>query len=564
MLNNLPNIKVKSRFLSGRKYFLLIAYHLSLITFSSAQAPLAKQWDKTFGGIQNEWLFGFQQTADGGYILAGHTNSDSTGDITEPNRDTTLGTDDYWMIKTDYAGNKLWEKRFGGNNFDYLLDMQQTSDGGYILGGTSYSGATGDKSDPIFDTTSQIFQKGDYWIVKTDSLGNKQWDKSFGGCDADQLTSVQQTPDGGYILGGTTMSDSCGDISHHINGYSQFWVVKTDSLGNMQWDKCYGGNYSEVLQSLRVTPDGGYMFSGFTESDASGDVSEPTRGAYDYWFLKTDAAGVKQWDKRCGGLLNDFGNWVKCTHDGGYIMSGTSSSDSSGDKSENCFGVSDGWVVKLDAAGNQQWDKTFGGTGNEPGYSYIMQTSDEGYLFSIASLSDSSGNKTENNIPGYEQTWIVKTDSLGTIEWDKTIFVYGHCASAMTLQANDGCYLLANFNNGTIGGYKTQPNWDTANSAYDLWMIKFCDSTLTTGVQSIFQNPQSAISIYPNPAAELLVVNGQWSGKEAIEIYDMFGRKVLQNVIRNPKSEITINISSLSSGIYFLHAGNKVRKFIKK
>jgi hypothetical protein len=551
-----------------KKFLLLLQLSISNFQLSIAQAPLVKQWDYRFGGFENESLIDFKKTADGGYILAGYCNSDSSGNVTEHNRDTLYATEDYWMLKTDASGNKQWDKRFGGSYYDYIWEIQQTADGGYILGGKSHSGANGDKTEPSQDTTSSLWQQGDYWIVKTDSLGNKQWDKTFGGCDWDELISLQQTPDGGYILGGSSNSDSCGDVASHSKGFADFWVVKTDAVGNMQWQKRYGGSDADILWSLKVTPDGGYIFAGTTNSDVSGDVSEPTRGAQDFWLLKTDAAGAKQWDKRFGGNSNDQLYDLKLTNDGGYIIAGSSLSGVSGDKTEPGYGGYDGWVVKTDALGNKQWDKDFGGTGHEEWYPFIYQTNDNGYLFSITSLSDSSGNKTEDNVPGPEQTWVVKTDSLGTIEWDKTLFIQGNCAMGITTQADDGCYVFANFNNGSVGYYKSQPNWDPNNSSFDFWMIKFCDTTLTT---SVTQLSQSHFTLYPNPAGkELKIKNAELRVKEVV-IYDLFGRRVLlskdgrqKSEVGGRKSEMTINISSLSPGIYLLKAGNEIRKFVKE
>src|SRR4051812_38626369 len=122
------------------------------------------------------------------------------------------------------------------------------------------------------------------------------------------------------------------------------------------------------------------MLGGTTSSDSSGDVSQHQRGSEDFWFFKINAAGDKKREKRFGGMYGDIGNSLKLTADGGYIMAGTSNSDSSGDKSENVYGGWDGWVVKIDSLGNKQWDKDLGGSGQEPGYSYIIQTSDKGYL----------------------------------------------------------------------------------------------------------------------------------------------------------------------------------------
>jgi hypothetical protein len=172
-----------------------------------AQTPPPKQWDKRFGGTDWDELWSIQQTTDGGYILGGYSNSGIGDDKTEDSR----GIDDYWVVKTDATGNKQWDKRFGGTDYDELLSIQQTKDGGYILGGQSSSGIGGDKTED---------SRGgeDYWIVKTDADGNKQWDKRFGGTDDDRLYSIQQTKDGGYILGGESISGIGGDKTEDRRG----------------------------------------------------------------------------------------------------------------------------------------------------------------------------------------------------------------------------------------------------------------------------------------------------------------------------------------------------------
>jgi hypothetical protein len=197
-----------------------------------AQVPV-KQWDKDFGGSSSSSndLTSLQQTTDGGYILGGFSDSPAGGDKTQPSQ----GSFDYWVVKIDAGGNKQWDKTFGGSSGDRLTSLHQTADGGYILGGYSSSGAGGDKT--------QASKGGDdYWVVKIDASGNKQWDKTFGGSNQDYLSSLQQTTDGGYILGGYSSSGSGGEKTQPSQGSFDYWVVKIDAGGNKQWDKGFGGS----------------------------------------------------------------------------------------------------------------------------------------------------------------------------------------------------------------------------------------------------------------------------------------------------------------------------------
>ena len=178
-----------------------------------------KLWDKTFGGTNFDWLLSLQQTTDGGYILGGTSFSDTSGNKTQPNRDNTGATPDYWIVKIDSLGYQQWDKVCGGTGYDYLNAVRQTPDGGYILGGYSESGIGGDKTQPNWDTINPISQ--DYWIVKTDALGNKLWDKDFGGTQVDMLYTLELTSDGGYILGGASSSSVSGDKTQPT------WVPQT-------------------------------------------------------------------------------------------------------------------------------------------------------------------------------------------------------------------------------------------------------------------------------------------------------------------------------------------------
>jgi len=452
-----------------KKTFLLFNFTFCILHFAFSQNPLVKQWDKRYGGTSTDILSSFQETNDGGFILGGYSSSAVSGDKSQP----SWGTSDYWIVKLNSLGNLEWEKNFGGNTDEYFYSIQQTSDGGYILGGYSLSGISGDKTQANWGVY-------DYWIVKTDSLGNKQWDKDLGGIDGDVLLSLQQTSDGGYILGGWSYSGISGDKSQNTWGVADYWIVKTDSLGNKIWDKNFGGIYQDFLYSVQQTSDGGYILGGSSNSGNTGDKTQAGWGDHDYWIVKTDSLGNKIWDKDFGGANYDELISLQQTSDKGYILGGYSNSNISGDKTQNSYGGNDFWIVKIDSLGNKQWDKDFGGAGEEDEFGNAVQTSDGGYLFAGTSYSFISGTKTENNL-GPEQSWVLKTDSSGNVLWDKTIFTTGHEEVGLAIQTKDGCYAFANYDNGAIGGYRTQPNWDTTcigvGCTYDYWIVKFCDST---------------------------------------------------------------------------------------
>ena len=339
-----------------------------------------EEWDKTFGGTGYDRANSVQQTSDGGYIIAGDTNSYGAG------------SGDFWLVKTDSSGKKKWDKTFGGTGYDRAFSVQQTSDSGYIIAGGTDSYGTG---------------SGSFWLVKTDSSGKKQWDKTFSGTGYYHANSVQQTSDGGYILAGGTWS--------YDMGFRDFWLVKTDSSGNKQWDKTFGGTVSGYARSVQQTSDGGYIIAGETTYAGSGD----------FWLVKTDSSGKKQWDKTFGGTEYDSAKSVQQTSDGGYIIAGVTNSYGAGS--------SDFWLVKTDSSGNKQWNKTFGGTEYDSAKS-VQQTSDGGYI--IAGVTNSYG-------AGSSDFWLVKTDSSGNKQWNKTFGGTEYDSAKSVQQTSDGGYITA-------------------------------------------------------------------------------------------------------------------------
>ena len=376
------------------------------------------EWDKTFGGDLDDELFALDLCVDSGFVVAGRSLSEISGDKTGYSR----GDFDYWIIKLSSSGIIQWQRTYGGNGGDQLFCLRQTHDGGYLVGGYSNSGYT--VEHPFISFTT------DFWLLKLDSAGDIQWQKSIGGSAQDFLYSLDATTDGGSIIGGYSYSNASGDKTDNNWGDSDFWILKLSFTGQIQWQKTIGGTSIDQLTKIFQTSDGGYIAAGYSWSDVSGLKTENSRGRDDYWIVKLNAQGNIQWQKTIGGDSNDIIFDIKEMTNGTFIAGGYSTSGISGDKTEAGKGYEDYWLVKLSATGQLLWEKTIGGNGDDELWSLDI-TRDGGYILAGTSLSGISGDKTDDQYGaiGYGDYWILKmerdtTTSVEEIENDNIYSLY--------------------------------------------------------------------------------------------------------------------------------------------
>lgn len=343
---------------------ILFIYLLSVNSFG--QSP-SIQWQKSFGGGMYEYAKEIEATIDGGYITAGYSES-SDGNVS-----FNHGAGDCWIVKTNASGSIQWENSYGGTGFDYGCSIQQTSDGGYIVVGYSESNDG--------DITANK-GAGDCWVIKLDNSGTIQWQKTYGGALNDNGQSIRQTIDGGYIVAGNTES-SGGDVTVNYGG-SDCWILKLDSSGLLEWEKTLGGSSYDYAQDIRQTADGGFILSGGTHSN-NGDVAEQN-GNGDCWIVKMSDTGNIIWENSFGGSDYDFAQSIEETYDGGYIAVGYSESVN-GDITD-AHGNGDCWVIKCNSSGNIEWQKALGSSGNDYGYSIIQATGGEYVLIGYSELND--------------------------------------------------------------------------------------------------------------------------------------------------------------------------------
>ena len=289
-----------------------------------------KLWRKNYGGTDSEVCYAIHQTSDGGIVLAGFTFSYSHGS----------GDSDFLIYKLDGSGNKLWRKNLGGTGGEWAHSIRQTGDGGYVVAGYTQSYTNGGY---------------DFLIYKLDAAGAKVWRRNLGGADDDEAWSIRQTADGGYVVAGET------DSYTHDADDTDFLVYKLDGAGNKQWRKNLGGTEEDVACAIRQTHDGGYVVAGYTRSYTHGS------GDRDFLIYKLDATGAKLWRKNLGGTKEDVAYDIEPTDDGGYVVAGYTRTYT--------HGSDDFLIYKLDAAGAKQWRKNFGGLGTE--YAYGVQVTSE-------------------------------------------------------------------------------------------------------------------------------------------------------------------------------------------
>jgi predicted secreted protein len=356
---------------------------LLTVTGSAVKPPTG--WSKTYG-----WPIGTEmpdgnmfQTSDGGYIVSGRTSSIGAGNY------------DAWLVKVDASGKVEWNKTYGGPLDDRVQDMCMTSDGGYALCCLANSFGAG---------------SADFWLIKVTATGDAQWNKTYGGTGSETPYYIAQTSDGGYTMVGNTNSSGAGN--------TDFWLVKTDAGGNMQWNKTYGGTGADNGFHIIKTSDGGFALLGVTASSGA--------GGSDVWLIKADATGTMQWNKTYGGSSYDGGMAFVQTADGGYTVAALTMSFGAGGM--------DGWLFRTDAAGNMQWNRTYGGPATDYALHMFQTTADGGYIISGYTASFGAGG---------QDAWLIKTDASGNMLWSRTYGGVNADVAWSLAQTSDGGYIVA-------------------------------------------------------------------------------------------------------------------------
>jgi hypothetical protein len=462
-----------------------------------------KRWEADFGGTDYEEARGLQPTSDGGYVLAGISRSGVNGSKTA----TNYGAGDFWLVKVDSHGIEQWERTYGGSGDDYLYAIIPTSDGGFLMGGSTTSGVSGNKTTPTYGGL-------DGWLVKVDASGNKQWEQTYGGSGDDYFLALQQTSDGGYIATGASSSPPSASSTSPIGnktsptyGGQDAWVLKLDASGNKQWEQSYGGSADDFCPHVFQTADGGFLLGAGSWSGVSGTKTAPNDGMADVWLIKVDGSGNEQWEQTYGRAGSDYDSSVFRTPDGGIIV-GSILNYTSGDY----------WLMKLDGNGNVQWQQTYDGGGQDL-LSAVAPTSDGGYLLGGYSTSGAAGAKSSPNFGGFDY-WILKVDALGNKICDVS---YGGSAEddllAMAVDRQQNV-LLSGWSASSISGNKTTLNFGSS----DMWAVAASVRTAPIGTPVVLVNglydPSNNFAI---PATNAILVTLQSTFANGYIFYTLDG-----------------------------------------
>jgi hypothetical protein len=371
---------------------------LMFIHFVSASTD----WVQSISGAPDNCAYGITSSGIGGYVLVGDSNSLDGNGYTA------------WIMALDSSGNTQWKQTFTGLGNSQFYSVAPTNDGGYVVTGT---------------TSSSVDDLKDAWLVKTDQQGNMQWSQTYGGEGDNKAFSVIQTSDGGYVF--TGYMDSAGQ------GNDYFWLVKTDSQGNQQWNQTYGGDGTDQAYSVIQTADCGFAVAGQTNSMGA--------GGNDAWLVKTDSNGEMEWNHTYGDTNNNGAYSVIQTSDEGFALAGYTCANQGG---------YDSWIVKTDSLGSAEWQKTYSDSVDAQAMS-LVQTDDNGFL--LAGFTDSYGSTGS-------QIWLSKIDINGNSQWTQTFGGKGDNGAFAVTKTDNGTYAVAGYTN------------SLTNDGSNIWVAQIDDS----------------------------------------------------------------------------------------
>jgi hypothetical protein len=431
---------------------------LLVVAVPSAQ-PQDLLWSNNYGGPYHEFGRACQQSDNGDFFLLGSTYSYGSGQF------------DMYLVRTDSLGNRISSHTYGGEMTEYGYDLHKTSDGGFVVVGSTKSFGAGER---------------DVYLIRVDADGEMLWSKTFGGVADDEARSVRQTSDGGFII--------CGGTYSFGAGYQDVYLIKTDPLGNLVWQQTFGGAGGEMGATVRQMPDGGYIVIGSTGSFGEGYSS--------IYVARTNQDGDSLWATTYGGASADYGYALDVTQDGGVILAGATASYGAGSL--------DAYLIKIDPSGNVEWDQTYGGADEDRAYS-ITQTAAGDLILAGNTLSFSST----------FDVYVVKTDPAGNTLWTRQ---YGGSES-------DYCEsVLRDIHNNLV---LTGRSFSYSSGGSDVYAVKLQGDQMTDVFDPVTGEIPSGYQLaqnYPNPFNMETVIEFSLARRSDVilSIYNILGQRVKQ------------------------------------
>ncbi|RLD37701.1 MAG: hypothetical protein DRI97_01965 [Bacteroidetes bacterium] len=538
----------------SKAYKIALFILLCLAGFSTFAQRFDIEFQQCYGGSDHEWIVDFCMLEDSSYMLLAITYS-SDGDIS-----FLHGSCDFWLVHVDKMGALIWEKTLGGSEWDDPTSISMTSNGDLLIFGDSFSN-DGD--------VSGNHGGSDLWVVRTDISGNIIWQKCIGSSVSDFASEmIVDSLDNIYTIGYSHGID--GDITEN-NGLTDYWVAKLDPNGALIQQRSFGGEGYDYGHCISLTPDGGCIIGGSVQSNY-GDVEcdGPTYIEGDVWVVKLDSLFNIQWKKCYGGSYHESVAHIQVLENGGYLLSGNTNSndgDVSGFHGEPGGDYHDIWVIKIDSVGNMEWQRCLGGTKQEFSTSSTVSYNDEYIISGVTSShnGDVSGNHSANIA---FDMWLVGLDNDGSLLWQQCFGSSRENSSSKTLFLSElGIFTggSASYSDGSVDCdiFHPSPPGDA-----DLWLFQIIDTLSVNSPK--YRIEASIIIIYPNPASDIIY----YYIKEKIPdptlfVYNFYGQKAGEYKLEKHQNQIEIDVSNFISGVYLaiLYSDHEIvdrRQFVVK
>ncbi len=525
---------------------ILIFASIILSDYSFGQAPVI-EWSKCYGGYDYDAANDIIQTDDGGYLVTGKTMS-LTGDVVGLHDDFGAGND-VWLIKLDSLGTLEWQRCLGGSIDEYGYSIEKTFDGGYIIGGTA--------SSDDYDVTGRAYGiNEDYWFIKIDSAGSIQWQKCYGGSNEDVLSHIIQTRDSGYIASGYTWSTD-GDVT---GGHGMdYWIVKIDSVGSLQWENALGGWQKDQAGEVIENSNGHFIITGAAYSndiDVSGN-----HGFQDVWLVELDQNGILVNQKCFGGSLSDAGSSMISDGNSGYFISGGTLSND-GDITGNLGGGGDVLWMRIDSIRNIVVLKCVGSSSGGENSSSMIRTRDGNIVLSGSGVD--ANDSIFQCALGFVDGFIVKLDTAGNMIWNICLGGTRDDVLMSVKETRDGGLIACGFtnsNDGDVTGYHPSCGGLCKD---DFWVVKLMSPATTIKEPDAL----SDFSVNLNPESNTLTINS-FSDKNVIvglQVWDVTGRILLSRNLdfSAEKNSKQVQTGTLNAGVYLVRLATDAGAVVKK